>query len=141
MPGFEFVYRSCGAGPTVKNVLGGLTAMKKGDMVILAAGSVSIAGSASVGLLGPLLADFPGNAGGKSNRVPCIVDPDVVLAVTDANARKIGTQADISGGSGAQTIACLVHSVNFIVVEDKTATEPTKVRFNMGHHHYLVAAT
>jgi hypothetical protein len=67
--------------------------------------------------------------------VPVIIDPDAVFAVADANARKIGDTLDLAGASGAQTIAASSNK-NFVVVEDKTSNEPTKVRFNVGQHHY-----
>ena len=138
MAGYEFAYRLCGAGPTVKNVLGPLTALHKGDAVVLAAGSVSLAAAASTNVLGVCIADFAGNAGAKSNRVPVIVDPDAVYSVTDANARVIGATLDITGATGAQGLTTSSQK-NFVVVEDKTATEPTKVRFNIGKHHYNLA--
>ena len=63
--GFEFAYRLCGAGPSIKNVLGPLTALHKGDIVNLAAGSVALAGTASTNVLGVAIAGFAGNAGAK----------------------------------------------------------------------------
>ena len=138
MAGFEFMYRLCGAGPTIKNVLGPLGTLKKGDTVNLAAGSVAVGATANTNILGVAISDFPGNAGGKSLRLPVIVDADAVFAVADANARKIGDTLDLAGASGAQTIAASSNK-NFVVVEDKASNEPTKVRFNVGHHHYNVA--
>lgn len=128
------MYRMCGAGPTIKNVLGPLTALHKGDMVNLAAGSVALAATSNTNILGVCVADFAGNAGAKSDRVPVIIDPDAVYAVTDANVRVIGATLDIAGATGAQTIAASSNK-EFVVVEDKTAAEKTKVRVNVGKHH------
>jgi hypothetical protein len=109
--------------------------MKKGDTVNLAAGSVALGATGNTNFLGVAISDFAGNTGGKSLRVPVIIDPDAVFAVADANARKIGDTLDLAGASGAQTIAASSNK-NFVVVEDKTSNEPTKVRFNVGQHHY-----
>lgn len=129
------MYRLSGAGPTIKNVLGPLTTLKKGDTVNLAAGSVALGATSNTNFLGVAIAGFPGNAGGQSNRVPVILDPDAVFAVLDPNARKIGDTLDLAGASGAQAIAASSNK-EFVVVEDSTSIQPTKVRWNVGKHHY-----
>jgi len=52
---------------------------------------------------------------------------DAVWAVTDANARAETTELDVSGTTGAQTVATDGDS-DIIVMSNSTATEPTLVR-------------
>ena len=52
---------------------------------------------------------------------------NAVWAVTDANARADGTELDVSGTTGAMTLATDGDS-DVIVVSNSTATEPTLVR-------------
>jgi hypothetical protein len=132
MAGFEFMYRSCGAGPTIKNLSLTGRSVKKGDMLTLTAGTVYCTATADTNMIGVALASVTGGAGVK---VPVIVDPDAVYAVTDASIRVVGATLDVAGSTGAMTIAASSNK-EFVVVEDKTASEKTKVRFNVGKHHY-----
>ena len=128
MAGFEYMYRMCGAGPTIKNLLLTGRSLKTGDIVTLTGGTVYATATADTTILGVCLATATGGAG---VRVPVIIDPDAVYAVTDASIRAIGATLDIAGASGAQTIAASSNK-EFVVVEDKTAAEKTKVRINVG---------
>lgn len=139
MAGFEYMYRLSGAGPTVKRCLLTGRSLVKGDIVNLTAGTVYAAGSADANYLGVCLESATGGAG---VRVPVIVDEDAVYAVTDAATRVIGLPLDIAGASGAQTVTPHVGAgsgKNFVVVEDKTAAEKTKVRINIGKHLFSKA--
>lgn len=132
MAGFEFMYRMCGLGPTIKNCLLTGRSLKKGDIVTLTSGTVYASATGDTNILGVCLATATGGAG---VRVPVIVDPDAVYAATDASIRAIGATLDIAGASGAQALAASSNK-EFVVVEDKTAAEKTKVRVNVGKHHY-----
>ena len=133
--GFEFVYRLCGAGPTIKNVLGkGTAALSKGDAVTLSSGELVLGTTAGSNFLGVCLE----TATAATHRFPVIVDDDAVYSVTDGTARKIGDTLDLQGASGHQNLAASSNK-EFVVVEDSTASEPTRVRFNHGKHHFTTA--
>jgi hypothetical protein len=134
--GFEFMYRLCGAGPTIKQVLvNGTLTVHKGDFVTLAGGSIGPSATGDHNILGLCIGD--GN-GTTVPRVPVIVDPDAVFAVEDASARVLGACLDLDGATGAQTVTTASND-EFVVVEDKNAGEKTKVRVNVGVHHYNTA--
>ena len=141
LQGFEFIQRTCGAGPTIKNVLGkGTISLTKGDLVCLDAGELTLAvangTAATTNILGVCLET---KAAAVAHRFPVIIDDDAVYGVTDASVRKIGDPLDISGTiTGGQGVTTASHK-EFVVVEDSTAAEPTKVRVNVGHHHYNTA--
>jgi hypothetical protein len=68
------------------------------------------------------------------------VDWDAVYAVTDANARVIGTVLDITGATGAQTLTTdSDHDV--IVVANSSATEPTLVMLQVGVHPIMAVTS
>jgi hypothetical protein len=139
MAGFEFRYRLSGASPTIQQVVTTTTAWKKGDTVLIDVNSRAAIGvSGSVTFLGVCQADYTGLTAG-TDKIDVLTDADAVFAVTDANARNIKATLDLSGATGAQTVATSSNK-EFVVVATKNAsTDKTLVRWNVGKHINNVA--
>lgn len=135
--GFHFAYRMCGAPPTVQEIVAADTAYVKGDMVNLESGQADLGVTTDANFLGAVQKTYSGLTAGTST-IEVIVDADAVYAVYDANARVKGATLDLSGATGAQTVAASSNK-EFVVVADSAADEPTYVRFNVGKHHDNVA--
>ena len=132
MPGFRYRYRLSGGAPTIQDLLFKDTeTLTKGDMVNLETGEIDLLGTADTDALGVILETLAGTD--STTRARCIVDADAVYGVADANARLKGATLDISGATGAQTVATSSNK-NFVVAAESSATEETLVRFNVGKH-------
>ena len=139
MAGFEYRYKLSGGVPTVQSVVSGLTAWKKGDMAIKGASSTALLGATgSATFLGAVLADYSGLSAG-TDKIDVIVDPDAVYAVADASARNIGATLDISGATGAQTVATSSNKEFLVVATKNNSSENTLVKFNVGKQIHNVA--
>lgn len=135
MAGFRYVYSLYRTTPLVQDVVSADAALAVGDFVNLEAGATygeaDLAVTTDAALMGAVIA--PSNPDGSlasltagTTKVRVITNPDAVYEVTDLNARKKGALLDIAGATGAQGVAASSNN-EFIVVEDSTATEPTKV--------------
>lgn len=132
MAGFEFAYRLSGGAPTILD----LTAkdsetLTKGDLLNLESGQVDLAASNDSAFLGVCLETKACTTAVSTVKV--IVDEDAVYRVTDANARLIGANLDLTGATGAQTVTTDSNH-DFVVVANCSATEPTLVKFAIGEH-------
>ena len=128
MAGFTFAYRESGAAPTIMDMTFKDTeTITKGDLTNLESGQIDLAATGDAGLLGVALETKAGTT--AVTRLKCIVDPDAVYSVTDANARLVGATLDVSGATGAQTVTTSSNK-EFVVVAESSATEPTLVKFN-----------
>lgn len=135
--GFRFRFRLNGGRPTIQYLTFKDTeTLTKGDMVNLETGEVDLGANNDTALLGIALETKSGTD--STTTIACIVDADAVYGVYDANARVKGATLDLSGATGAQTVATSSKK-EFVVVEASTASEETLVRFNVGHHAGLVA--
>lgn len=135
---FEFAYRLSGAEPTIQDlVFKDTETLTKGDLVNLETGQIDLAATNDAGLVGVALETKAGTT--AVTKLKCITDADAVYRVTDANARVIGATLDISGSTGAQTVASSSNK-DLIVVADSTATEPTLVMINRHSHWYAGTA-
>lgn len=131
--GFRYKFRMSGGEPTIEDLLFKDTeTLTIGDMVNLESGEVDLAATADTNLLGVCLETISGTD--STTRIKVITDVDAVYEVYDANARLKGATLDISGATGAQTVASSTNK-EFVVVRESTASEPTLVRFNVGKHH------
>ena len=130
--GFHFRYRLCGAPPTIREfVFKDTETLTAGDLVNLESGLADLAATNDTGLVGAAVETLSGTT--NVTKIKVIVDADAVYAVTDANARTMGTQFDISGTTGAMTITTdSNHDV--VVAANSTATEPTLVMIIQGEH-------
>ncbi len=132
MPGFKFSHRENGGAPTIQDVVMADASFVAGDVVNLEAGQADLGVTTDTNILGVVVETKAGVAG--TTKIKVYTDPDAVFGVTDANARLIGATLDLAGASGAQGVAASVNK-EFVVVADKSATERTLVRFNVGKHH------
>lgn len=137
MAGFRFAYRISGGQPTVQSiVMKDTETISKGDMVNLEVGQLDLGATADTSLLGIALTTQAGTS--AVTKVECITDADAVYEVTDANARLQGATLDLSGATGAQTVAASSNK-EFVVAATSTSAQPTLVRFNIGKHNANVA--
>ena len=74
----------------------------------------------------------------STTEVIVVTSMDAVYSVVDANARGVGDTLDIAGTTGGQTLAA-TSNVNFIIVQNSTATEETQVMIAPSSHYQFVA--
>lgn len=131
---FNFRYRESGGAPTIVDLLFKDTeTLTKGDLVNLESGEVDLAATADTNLLGVVLETKAGTD--STTRIKVIIDEDAVYGVVDNNARLLGATLDVSGATGAQTVAASSNK-EFVVARESSATEETLVRFNTGKHAF-----
>ena len=136
--GFEFRYRICGKPPTVLDLLcKDSEKLSKGDLGNLETGEVDLAATADTGLLGAIQETATGVD--STTRFKVISDADAVYGVTDATARLVGACLDISGATGAYTVASKTNA-DLVVVAESTATEETLVMIHPTQHWQYTAA-
>ncbi len=130
---FEYEKRLSGGAPTIEWLTFKDTeTLTKGDLVNLESGEIDLAATADTNLLGVVLETKAGVD--STTKAYVVTDDDAVYAVVDNNARVKGATLDIAGTTGAQGVAASTNK-EFVVVSDSTATERTRVRFNVGKHH------
>ena len=132
MAGFDFRFCESGSAPTVRTVYAKDTeTLTTGDILNLETGEVDLGATGDTRLLGACLETKAHTDSTTTTEV--IVDADAVYGVTDANARKIGATLDLSGETGAQTVATSSNK-DLVVVADSSATEETLVRVYPTRH-------
>lgn len=130
--GFRFKYRLSGGQPTVQTLtIKDTETLTKGDLVNLETGEIDLAATNDTNLVGIVLETKAGTDSTTTYKV--ITDWDAVYEVYDANARAIGATLDITGTTGAMTVAAS-SNVDLIVVANSTASEPTLVMIAHGEH-------
>lgn len=130
--GFRYRGRISGGMPTIQDLLYKDTeTLSKGDLVNLESGEIDLAATGDTNLLGVVLETQAGTD--STTRAKVIVDADAIYGVYDANARLKGATLDISGATGAQTVAASSNK-EFVVYAESTASEETLVVFNTGKH-------
>lgn len=130
---FHFRYRISGGAPTIQRVVfKDSETITKGDVVNLESGQLDLGATADTNLVGVALETAAGVS--ATTLLTVITDADAVYGVVDANARLIGATLDLSGATGAQTVAASSNK-EFVVVATSSATEETLVRFNIGKHY------
>lgn len=149
MAGFVFSHRLSGAAPTLVEVKpkSGVTALAVGDLINIETGKGDLAATADTALAGVLAApgrksDGSGDTNladiGADDTIYVIKDVDAVYKVTDANARVLGATLDISGATGAQTVAASSNA-DLVVAAPSTATQPTLVKIVDSQHVLTVS--
>lgn len=134
---FQFAYKMSGGAPTIYNLpVKADAVISVGEIVNLESGYVDGGATADTALVGISL-EAADNTGGSSGDldVRCIVDPDAVYAVTDANARVAGATLDLA--TGAQGLAASSNA-DLVVVAPSSATEDTLVRIVRSQHYLTV---
>jgi len=132
--GFRFRGRRGAAqNPTIQNIKTNATAtLSAGDLVTLTNGQLVLGATAATTFVGLVLETKAGTANTTQYRV--IVDEDAIYGVYDNNARVKGATLDISGATGAQTVAASSNK-EFVVWATKTNNiDETLVTFNVGKH-------
>jgi len=146
--GFEWRYNVSGGRPLILTFLmKDSETLTRGDMLNLESGEVDLMVTtdvAAVGIfVGPENPDDatdgePGVVSGTDSTtvVKAIVNPDAVYADrNDTSARSAGALLDISGATGAQTVASASNN-EFVVVERKRqASDETRVMFTAPTHY------
>lgn len=133
MAGFKAVGRLSGGGFTKVTVKAKDTeTLSNGDLVNIETGEVDLAATGDTALAGPIVSATVA-ATDSTTDIEIIIDPDVILETTDNNARLLGATLDVTGATGAQGVATSSNK-EFIVVKPSSATQPTTVMFNTGHH-------
>lgn len=127
---FTWKYNVSGGRPLVQTLLAKDTeTFTIGDMVNLESGEADLAATSDTDILGGFVgpedpadqkANEPGvvEATDSTTVLKVITNPDAVYAVADANARLMGATLDISGATGAQTVAASSNT-EFVVVARK----------------------
>ena len=150
--GFEWRYNVSGGRPLILTFyMADTETFTRGDMMNVASGEVDLAATADVGLagifVGPENPDEavdgkPGTVAGTDSTtiVKVIVNPDAVYAdANDTSTRLAGALLDISGATGAQTVAASSNT-EFVVVERKRqASDETRLQI-CSTSHYLAKA-
>lgn len=130
--GFHFRYRLCGQPPTIREFYFKDTeTLTTGDLVNLESGEVDLAATNDTAILGAVVETLSGVD--STTKIKVIVDADAVYAVTDANNRIMGEQLDISGTTGAMTVATNTNH-DLMVVANSTANDPTLVMISHDKH-------
>mgnify|MGYP001594111079 FL=1 len=129
---FVFAFRESGAAPSIVDLLFKDTeTLTKGDLVNLETGEVDLLATADSNALGVVLETVAGTD--STTRIKVIIDEDAVYSVTDNTARLLGATLDVSGATGAQTVATSSNK-EFVCARESSATAPTLVRFNTAKH-------
>ena len=133
--GFRHRYNLFGGPTMIQDLLfQGTETLTKGDLVNLETGEVDLAVSNDTAILGVVQETISGTD--STTRIRVIVNPDAVYGVYDANARLAGATLDISGATGAMTVAA-TGDADLTVVAESTATEETLVMISHGEHAFL----
>ena len=150
--GFEWRYNVSGGRPRILTFLMKDTeTFTRGDMMNIESGEVDLAATADVALAGVFVGPEnpddavdgkPGTVSGTDSTtiVKVIVNPAAVYAAAnDTSARLAGALLDVSGATGAQTIAASSNT-EFVVVERKRqSSDETRVQI-ASTSHYLAKA-
>jgi len=132
MAGFKFRFRESGGAPTILDILfKDAETLTKGDIANLETGELDLGATNDDALIGVVLETKLGVD--STNRAKVITDEDAVYGVTDANARLAGATLDLSGATGAQTVATSSNK-DLLVARESSATEETLVRINPNKH-------
>jgi hypothetical protein len=106
--------------------------LTKGDLLNLETGEVDLAATGDTGFVGAAAETVSGTD--STTEIQVVTGWDAVYAVTDANARAKGATLDISGATGAMTVAA-TSNADLVVVKKSAADEPTLVMFNPAKHY------
>lgn len=130
--GFRPRYRLSGGPFTIQTLtIKDTETLTKGDLVNLESGEIDLAASNDTAFVGVVLETKAGTDSTTTYQV--ITDKDAVYGVYDASARAIGATLDLSGATGAQTVAAS-SNVDFVVMANSTAAEETLVMIAPGEH-------
>lgn len=131
MAGFDYAYNLGGGEPNIQEfVVVNDGVIAQGALCNLESGEATLAVTDDAALIGVALETVDNADDGL--KIRCIVNPDAVYSVVDANARVAGATLDIATGALGVTTSS---NADLIVVADSTATERTLVMIAPGEHY------
>ena len=146
--GFDWRYNVSGGTPLIGTFLMKDTeTLTKGDMLNLESGEVDLMATGDTAAVGVFMGPEnpndatdgqPGVVSGTDSTtlVKAIVNPDAVYADTnDTSARLAGALLDVSGATGAQTIAASSNNEFVVVARKRQAADETLVQFTAPTHY------
>jgi len=150
--GYEWRYNISGGRPLILTFLMKDTeTLTRGDILNIESGEVDLAATGDAALAGVFVGPAdpddavdgkPGTVAGtdSTTEVKVIVNPDAVYAdANDTSARLAGATLDISGATGAQTMAASSNT-EFVVVERKRqASDETRAMICTSAHYIAKA--
>ncbi len=150
--GFEWRYNVSGGRPLILTMaMKDTETLTRGDMLNVESGEVDLCATGDAAIAGVFVGPEnpndavdgkPGTVSGTDSTtiVKVIVNPDAVYAdANDTSARLAGATLDISGATGAQTVAASSNT-EFVVVERKRqSTDETRLMI-CSSAHYLAKA-
>lgn len=130
MAGFTWYGSLDGSEPIIQSfVVADAEVLSRGELVNLESGEVDAGASGDTALVGIATEAVDNTDDGLS--VKCIINPNAIYSVEDANVRAAGATLDIaSGGMGVTTTS----NADLLVVADSAADEPTLVTFAGSHY-------
>ena len=150
--GFEWRYNVSGGRPLILTfVMKDTETLTRGDMLNIESGEVDLCATGDAAIAGVFVGPespkdatdgSPGLVAGTDSTtiVKAIVNPDAVYAdPNDTNARLAGATLDISGATGAQTVAASSNT-EFVVVERKRQSSDETRLMICSSAHYLAKA-
>tara|TARA_R110000824_G_scaffold104469_2_gene247999 strand:+ start:3304 stop:3771 length:468 start_codon:yes stop_codon:yes gene_type:complete len=150
--GFDWRYNVSGGRPLILTlVMKDTETLTRGDMLNIESGEVDLAATGDAALAGIFVGPEnpedavdgkPGTLAGTDSTtvVKVIVNPDAVYAdANDTSARLAGATLDISGATGAQTVAASSNT-EFVVVERKRQSSDETRLMICSSAHYLAKA-
>jgi len=150
--GFEWRYNVSGGRPLILTFLMKDTeTLTRGDLLNIESGEVDLAATGDAALAGIFVGPEnpndavdgkPGTVSGTDSTtlVKCIVNPDAVYAdPNDTSARLAGATLDVSGATGAQTVASSSNT-EFVVIERKRQSSDETRLMICSSAHYIAKA-
>lgn len=147
MAGFDWRYNLGGGKPTLAEFQSQDTeTLTKGDMLNVNAGEVDLGATNDADFAGILvgaatasiaLETSPGvvEAVDSTTWLRVIINPNAVYGTVDNSARLAGADLDLSGATGAQTIATSSNNDLRVVETKKATTDQTLVIIHPGEHY------
>ena len=150
--GFEWRYNVSGGRPLILTLaMKDTETLTRGDMLNVESGEVDLAVTSDAALAGIFVGPEnpndatdgePGKVSGTDSTtiVKVIVNPDAVYAdPNDTSARLAGATLDISGATGAQTLAASSNTAFVVVERKRQSSDETRVMI-CSSAHYLAKA-
>ncbi len=149
--GFVWRYNLSGGRPLIHTfIMKDTETFTVGDLMNVETGQVDLAVTTDAALAGVFVGPFdpkdaldgrPGKVAGTTavTVVKVIVNPDAVYGCFDENARQPGATLDITGATGAQTVATSSNTEVVVVERKMQTTDETRVMIIQANH-YLVKA-
>ena len=150
--GFDWRYNVSGGRPLILTfVMKDTETLTRGDMLNIESGEVDLCATGDAAIAGIFVGPEnpedavdgkPGTLAGTDSTtiVKVLVNPDAVYAdANDTSARLAGATLDISGATGAQTVAASSNT-EFVVVERKRQSSDETRLMICSSAHYLAKA-